>query len=83
MLFAVDFYEDLIDVESIAVTPVLSLQSACVNGAKFDAPETDCFSGDSDASFGEEIFNISVAQIEAVVEPESLPHEVLWVQRRK
>ena len=42
-----------------------------------------CRHNHSDASFGEQVFNIAVAEIESVVEPESLPHEVLWVRRRK
>ena len=33
-------------------------------------------------AFGEQVFYIAVAQIESMVEPESLPNAVLWVQRR-
>jgi len=39
--------------------------------------------GHDNATFGEQVFDISVTQVESVVEPESLPHEVLWVRRRK
>ena len=53
MLLAVDLYEDLIDEEGIAVTPVLAFQSAGINGTKFYTPETDLFPGDNDAALGE------------------------------
>jgi hypothetical protein len=48
---SLDLHEDLIDVEGIAIATVLTFQSACINGAKLDAPETDSFSGYSNASF--------------------------------
>ena len=44
--------EYFIDVEGIAVTPVLPLQSSGIERAELDAPETDCFTADGDASFG-------------------------------
>jgi len=53
--------EDLVDVESITIATVLPLQSAGINGSKFDAPQADRFTGYSDASFCEQIFDIAVA----------------------
>ena len=53
--------EDFIDVEGIAVAPVLSFEAARVNGTELDTPEPDQFSGYSDAAFREQIFNITVA----------------------
>jgi hypothetical protein len=76
MLLAIDFYEDLINVEGIAVTSVLPLQSAGIDGTELDAPETDGFSGYSDAPFSEQIFNIPVAQIESIVQPDSKADDV-------
>jgi hypothetical protein len=76
MLLAVDFDEDLIDVESIAIAPMLPLQSSAVESAELDTPETDCFSADGDTSFCEEIFDISMAEIEAVVEPDGITDDV-------
>ena len=72
MLLAIDFDEDFIDVERITIAPVLPFQSAGINGPEFDTPETDRFSGYGDAPFSEQIFNIPVAQIEAVVQPDSV-----------
>ena len=76
MLLAVDLDEDFIDVESVAVASVLSFQSACINGSEFDAPEADRFSADSDAAFSQKIFDISVAQIESIVEPDCVTDDI-------
>ena len=53
MLLAVDLHEYFVDEEGIAVAAVFSLQSSSIQSAEFDAPETDRFSADSDASFSE------------------------------
>jgi hypothetical protein len=76
VLLAVDFDENFINVESIAVASVLSLQSACVNGTELDAPKADRFAGDRDAAFCQQVFDISMAQIEAIVEPDSVGDDV-------
>ena len=52
--------EHFIDVEGIAVAPVLSLQSAGINGSKLDTPETDRFSGYGDTALGEKVLDITV-----------------------
>ena len=78
MLLAVDLDEDFIDVEGVAVISVLAFQSASINGAELDAPEADRFSRYSDASLSEEIFDISVAKIESVVEPDCVADNVGW-----
>jgi hypothetical protein len=41
MLLAVDLHEDFIDVEGVAISTVLSLQSSGVDSSEFDAPEAD------------------------------------------
>ena len=69
MLLAVDLYEYFINVEGVAITLVLTLQSPGIQCAEFDAPEADGLAGDSDATLSEKIFNISVTEIEAVVQP--------------
>ena len=52
MLLTVYFYEDFIDEKGIAIAPVFSFQSACINGTELDAPEADRFTADSDTAFG-------------------------------
>ncbi len=70
--------KDFIDEERVAIASVLSFQSSSVNGSELDAPETDCFSADGDASFSQEVFDISVAEIEAIVEPDCVGDDVGW-----
>lgn len=57
---------------------MLTLQSAGIYGTKFDAPEADRFPGDNNASLSQEIFNIPVAEIEAVVEPDGVANDIGW-----
>jgi hypothetical protein len=52
--------ENFIDVEGIAVAPMLFLQSAGINGSKLETPETDRFSGYGDTAFGEKVLDITV-----------------------
>jgi len=69
MLLAIDLHEDFIDVEGIAVASVFSLQPFGMNGYEINAPESDGFVADLDTTFSQEIFDISIAQVESVVEP--------------
>jgi len=55
---------------------VLSSQSARINCSELDSPETDCFAAESDASFSEQVFDISMAQVESVVEPDSIGNDI-------
>ena len=50
MLLAVDSDEDFVDVKDIAVASMLSFQAASIDCSKFDAPQTDGFTADVDAS---------------------------------
>ncbi len=76
MLLAIDFDEHFINEESVALPLVLSLQSACINGTEFYAPETDRFSGYCDASLAQQIFDIAEAQIETIVEPDCVTDDI-------
>jgi hypothetical protein len=40
---------------------VLPFQPPCIFGTEFDTPQPDGFIADCDASFGQEIFNITMA----------------------
>jgi len=75
---AIDLYEDLVDEESIAIALMATLQTPGVFRPKLDAPEADGFVTDCDAAFSEQIFNISVTQVEAIVNPDSLTDDVGW-----
>ena len=52
------------------------LQSPGVHGAELDAPEADRFPGDDDASLGQEVFDVAMAQIESVIEPDSIGNDI-------
>ena len=73
MLLAADLHEDFVDVEGIAVSLVVSLQSACVYKTEFYAPQADRFTADDDPAFGQQVFDIAMAEVNAIVQPESLP----------
>ena len=75
-MLAVDLHEDLIEVERIAVASVSLFESASVSSAKLEPPESDGFVADTNASFGEQILDITIAQIEAMVEPDRVTDDV-------
>jgi len=78
MLLSIDLDEDFINVKGVAIAPVLSLQSPGVNGSEFDAPKTDGLASDDDSSFSQEVLDISVAEIEAIVEPDCIANDIWW-----
>jgi len=92
VLFAVDFHEDFVDEEGIAVAAVLPLQSARINGSEFDAPEADRFSADNyPRSASRSSMNgparrargssddcYHAPEIESMVEPDGVTDNVRW-----
>jgi hypothetical protein len=75
---AVYLDEDFVDVKDIAVAPMLSFQPACVDGAEFDAPKAYSFLADRDASFSQQVFDISMTEIETVVEANGVGNNIGW-----
>lgn len=67
VMFASDLYEDLVNVECVAETLMLSLQPPSVCGSKLDAPESDGLVADCDATFSEYVFDVAVAKRESEV----------------
>ena len=53
-IYAVDLHEDFIDEKAIAVATMISLQPLSVYSAKFDTPQANRFTADSDAPLGEQ-----------------------------
>ena len=41
-------------------------------------PEADRFAADGDTSFGQEVFDISVAEIKAIAEPDGVADDISW-----
>jgi hypothetical protein len=59
MLLTIDLQKRFVNVEGVAITSVLSLQSAGVNSAEFNAPKPDCFAANSNSSLRKEILSMS------------------------
>jgi hypothetical protein len=76
MLLALDLDEDLIDVEGVAVTPVLWFQFLGVQRAEGDAPMADGFSTNGGAAFGKQVFYVSMADVESAAEPDRIADDV-------
>ena len=76
MLLAIDLHEYFVDVEGVTVASVLSLQSPGVSGSELDTPEPDRFSANGDASLGQEVLEIAVTQVEAIVEPDGIGNDI-------
>ncbi len=75
MLFAIDLHEDFIDVESVAVTSVLPFHAPGIFGSKLDTGP-DRLVADRDSPLCEKVFDISVAEIESVVKPDSIADDI-------
>jgi len=61
LLLTIDLHEDLIDEERIAITMVSPFETTSVSSTKLDTPQSDGFIADSDASFREQIFDVTIA----------------------
>ena len=68
--------EDFIDIKGVAIAPVPSLQSSSVNCSEFDAPEADRLASDGDSSFSQEVLDISMAEVKAIVEPDGVGNDI-------
>ncbi|MFT4823341.1 MAG: hypothetical protein ACJAUG_003301 [Halioglobus sp.] len=76
MLFAINLYEHFINEKGITIASVLSLQTAGRDGSEFNAPEADGFSRHIDTSLNQKIVDISMAKVEAIVEPDNVGNDV-------
>ena len=72
--------EDLVQVESVAVAAVPAPQSMRVPWPELVAPEADRLVGDQDASPGQDVLDVPMANVEAVVEPDGVLDD-LWGNR--
>jgi hypothetical protein len=61
LLPAIDLHEDLIDVARIAVTMLTLFESTSVSSTKLDTPESDGLVADTNAPFGKQVFDITIA----------------------
>ena len=64
--------ENLVNEERVAIAAMLSFQAAGIDSTELDSPEADCCADDSNTAFGQEILDISVTQVETIVEPDGI-----------
>lgn len=72
MLLAIDPDEDFIDEEGVAIASVDSIQASGINGFELDTPKLDSFSTDGYAPLSQKIFDISMTQVDAKVQPNGI-----------
>jgi hypothetical protein len=77
MLLTVNLYRNFIDVEGIAVASVFSFQATGINGSEFYAPQANRFTADCDTALSQEVLDVAVAQVEALVEPDGV-RDNIW-----
>ena len=70
--------EDFVDTRGVAVATMLSLQASSINCAKLDTPQADRLTSDDNAAFSQEVFDITMAEIESVVAPNSVGNDIGW-----
>ena len=83
MLLAIDFDKDFIDVEGVALNSMFALQPASIYRSGFYTPTADGFATDGDTPLSEKIFNEwsgtpAVAEVESLVEPDSIRNDIWW-----
>jgi hypothetical protein len=71
-LLASDSNEDLINEERVAVAAVPAPQSKRIPWSELIAPQANRFVGDDDASLSQQVFDIPVAEVEPIVEPDDM-----------
>jgi hypothetical protein len=67
LLLAPDLDEDFVNEKCIAKTLVPTLQALGIFGSKLIKPQTNGFITYNNASFNQQIFDISIAQVEAII----------------
>ena len=70
--------EDIIDAEGVAIASVFSFQSPGIESTEPDTPQANRLPADIYASFGQQILDITVAQIESAAEPDGIGDDVRW-----
>ena len=76
MLLTIDLHEDLVDEERIAITTVSPFETTSISSTKFNAPKSDGFVANNDASLREQVFDITIAEVESMVELDRVTDDV-------
>ena len=75
---ALDRHEELVQVPCVAQATFSPLELSCVLRTKLPRPLSDGLVGDDDAALNQEVFDISEAQTEAVIEPDCVADDLAW-----
>lgn len=76
LVLATDPDEDIAHEYRVAVAAVSAPQAVRVPGSELFAPEADRLVGDDDSPAGQEILDVPVAQVEAVVESDRVLNDL-------
>jgi hypothetical protein len=72
VLDALNFHENLIELEGITVTLMPAAKLRGVLRAELDTPQSNGLAADRDSAPGHEIFDITSTQIKTVIEPDNV-----------
>ena len=78
LAFTLYLYEDLVQVPCVTETTLPTLQSPSVFRPELNAPRSDRFVRNRDASLSEQLFDVSKAHAESVVEPDGVAGDFRW-----
>jgi hypothetical protein len=78
LLLAVDSDEQFIQIPDVAKATLFPLQPLCIAGSEFSAPLSDRFERDNDSTFGQEIFDITEAHTETMIDPHGIADDFRW-----
>ncbi len=70
--------EEFIEMPGVAESALFPTQSAGVGRSEFLTPVSDRFIGDKDSSLGEQVFYVSKAQGEPMVQPDGMVDYLGW-----
>ncbi len=77
-----DLNEEFIDVPDVAESSLFPTQSAGVGRSEFLTPVSDRFIGDKDSSLCKQVFYVSKAQGEPMVQLDSVTDDFRWKAMR-
>ena len=78
VLLTLDLHEDLIDMPDVAQSAPFPSDCACVTRPELRTPGADSLVGDDDAALGQQVFDVSKAEREAMVEPDPVTDDFCW-----
>jgi len=70
------FSPEIDNTKKVTVASALSPQTSGVKGSEPDASKAECLSRDGNAALNQQVFYISVTQVETVVEPDWIADDI-------